>query len=87
MQQISVRGWRTKEPEFTEIAIEKPRAIRKMFEAAFGVEARPESVAEELNLSKEFLINVLSEFAGAPNSRVEKEIPSPKSSVLAMTRK
>jgi Zn-dependent peptidase ImmA (M78 family)/DNA-binding XRE family transcriptional regulator len=87
MQQISVRGWRTKEPEFTEIAIEKPRAIRKMFEAAFGVEVRPENVAEELNLSKEFLINVLSEFASAPNSRVEKEIPSPKSSVLAMTRK
>jgi Zn-dependent peptidase ImmA (M78 family)/transcriptional regulator with XRE-family HTH domain len=87
MQQISVRGWRTAEPQFTYIALEKPRAIKKMLEAAFGLEAKPESIAEELNLSKEFLIDVLSEFAGAPNCQVEKETPSVKPSLISMTRK
>ncbi len=87
MQQISVRGWRVREPEFTAISIEKPRAIRKMLEAAFGSQAKTENMAEMLNLSKEFLIDVLSEFAAAPSSQVEKEMSPARSSVLAMTRK
>jgi Zn-dependent peptidase ImmA (M78 family)/DNA-binding XRE family transcriptional regulator len=83
MQQISVRGWRTSEPEFTDIPIEKPRAIRKMFEAAFGPERRTESIAEKLHVSTEFLVDVLSEFAGPPN-QVDKETPDVKANVLSL---
>jgi Zn-dependent peptidase ImmA (M78 family)/DNA-binding XRE family transcriptional regulator len=87
MQQISTRGWRTAEPEFTDIAIEKPRAIRKMLEAAFGPQASPERMAEELNLSAEFLSDVLSEFALAPNSQVEQNTPPARANVLSLNRK
>jgi hypothetical protein len=85
MQQISVRGWRTAEPEFTEIRLEKPRAIKKMLEAAFGLDARSEKIAEEMNLSVEFLNDVLAEFALAPNSQPEQAVPPTRGNVVSST--
>jgi Zn-dependent peptidase ImmA (M78 family) len=87
MQQISSRGWRTAEPEFTDVAIEKPRAIRKMLEAAYGLEARPERIAQEFNLSAEFLNDVLSKFALAPNSQVERKAPSTPANIVSFNKK
>jgi Zn-dependent peptidase ImmA (M78 family)/DNA-binding XRE family transcriptional regulator len=87
MQQVSARGWRIAEPEFTDVAIEKPRAIKKMLEAAFGLEARPEKIAQELNLSTEFLNDVLSKFALAPNSEVERKVGSTPANIVSFNRK
>jgi Zn-dependent peptidase ImmA (M78 family)/DNA-binding XRE family transcriptional regulator len=87
MQQISARGWRIAEPEFTDVAIEKPRAIKKMLEAAFGLEARPEKIAQELNLSAEFLSDVLSKFALAPNTEVEQKVPTRPANIISLNRK
>jgi Zn-dependent peptidase ImmA (M78 family)/DNA-binding XRE family transcriptional regulator len=83
MQQISMRGWRTAEPQFAEIRVEKPRAIRKMIEVAFGDNTKPESIAEELNVAPEFFNEVMSGFTGAASSQADAHF-SPKANVVTM---
>jgi Zn-dependent peptidase ImmA (M78 family)/transcriptional regulator with XRE-family HTH domain len=74
MQQVSTRGWRTEEPEFAAIPSEKPRALRKMVEIAFGEDQTPQAIAEQLHIPVEFLSEMLSGFAGAP--RLKEALPS-----------
>lgn len=69
MQQISMRGWRTEEPEFGAIPMERPRAIRKMVEVVFGSEFDSKQVAKDFNLSPEFLDSFMAAFALAPGEK------------------
>jgi Zn-dependent peptidase ImmA (M78 family)/DNA-binding XRE family transcriptional regulator len=82
MQQISMRGWRTAEPQFTEIKLEKPRGIRKMMEVAFGDNARPDIVAKELNISQEFFNEVMSGFASAPGVASDAQLAPAKPNLI-----
>jgi len=74
MQQISMRGWRTAEPQFAEIKLEKPRAIRKMIEVAFGANAKQDVIAREFNVSPEFLNELISGFAAAPGGNADAQL-------------
>jgi Zn-dependent peptidase ImmA (M78 family)/transcriptional regulator with XRE-family HTH domain len=58
MMQISHRGWRSEEPEFNSV-IERPRALRKISEVAFGYSDTWERLAKEFNLSAIFVTSVL----------------------------
>ena len=58
-EQISIRGWRTREPENLDIAVEKPRTLRKMVELLpFGNNLS--RLAAELHLSVENVQEILS---------------------------
>jgi Zn-dependent peptidase ImmA (M78 family)/transcriptional regulator with XRE-family HTH domain len=69
MKQISARGWRTVEPEFTRIRPELPRAVRKMAEVVFGPNATTSQIASEFDLSEAFVDEVMGSFAGPPADR------------------
>jgi len=59
MLQISQRGWRTEEPSYSD-SVEKPRALRKLSEVAFGGEDSWEKLAKQFNLSSLFVKEILT---------------------------
>jgi Zn-dependent peptidase ImmA (M78 family)/transcriptional regulator with XRE-family HTH domain len=69
MQQISGRGWRTSEPDFSPVKPEAPRALRKMAEVAFGSEATASTIARRFDLSESFVSELLLSYASAPDDR------------------
>ena len=60
MMQISQKGWRCEEPTFTPNPLEKPRALRKLAEVAFGDQLDCTMIAKEFNLSSDFIYSTLS---------------------------
>lgn len=58
MMQISQRGWRSEEPIFKGLN-ERPRALRKLSEVAFGYSDTWDSLAREFNLSANFVATIL----------------------------
>lgn len=75
-EQISVRGWRTREPANLDIPIEKPRALRKIVELSpFG--KNPNRLATELRLNVEHvqeILNVYDDLTFPAQARDEREI-------------
>jgi Zn-dependent peptidase ImmA (M78 family)/DNA-binding XRE family transcriptional regulator len=66
MLQISQRGWRTEEPSYTK-AVEKPRALRKLSEVAFGGEDTWEDLARQFSLSPVLVKEILTACESAAN--------------------
>lgn len=62
-QQMSQRGWRTHEPSNLDIAVEKPRAVRKMAELLYGTPPDYRRIASDLNLPLRLVRNVLEDGA------------------------
>ena len=61
-QQLSTRGWRTREP--VEIPVERPRLMRQMIEKVFGNPVPLKVVAESLNVPENLVEQVLRAHAG-----------------------
>jgi Zn-dependent peptidase ImmA (M78 family)/DNA-binding XRE family transcriptional regulator len=60
-EQISIRGWRTREPQNLDIPVEKPRALRKIVELSpFG--NNYSRLASEVNLSVENVKEILDSY-------------------------
>ena len=76
MQQISARGWRTNEPEFSPMKPELPRALKKMVEVVFGPSAKAATIAHRFDLSESFVAELLSFYAMAPGKPQGKETTS-----------
>jgi len=72
MQQISSRGWRTIEPEFTALKPEVPRGLRKMIEIAFGGDVTPATVARRFDLSEDFATALFNAYAPPPMTSKSK---------------
>jgi Zn-dependent peptidase ImmA (M78 family)/DNA-binding XRE family transcriptional regulator len=62
-KQISSRGWNRKEPGY--VAPEKPRALRKLAEIAYGPSVRTEQFARAASWSEQLSLDVLSRHATA----------------------
>jgi Zn-dependent peptidase ImmA (M78 family)/transcriptional regulator with XRE-family HTH domain len=58
MKQIGMKGWRINEPTLTPLAVEKPRAIRKIAELVLGPSPNFKSAARELFITDEFLADI-----------------------------
>jgi Zn-dependent peptidase ImmA (M78 family)/transcriptional regulator with XRE-family HTH domain len=58
-QQMSQRGWRTREPSNLDVRPEKPRAFRKMAELLYGATPDYRRLAGDLNLPLPLIRNVL----------------------------
>jgi Zn-dependent peptidase ImmA (M78 family)/transcriptional regulator with XRE-family HTH domain len=87
MQQISARGWRLVEPDYGQHHPERPRALRKIIEVVFGDSAVVETVASELDLSPEFVSNLLQQYASAPTKAREATQHRSSSKVIVMGQK
>jgi Zn-dependent peptidase ImmA (M78 family)/DNA-binding XRE family transcriptional regulator len=87
MQQISARGWRLVEPDFGQLDPERPRALRKVIEVVFGESATAESIANELDLSPEFMNNLLLQYAPAPTKARDAPQHRISSKVIVMDHK
>ncbi|MGC2197942.1 MAG: XRE family transcriptional regulator [Terriglobales bacterium] len=59
-EQLSARGWRTREPENLDVPIEKPRLLSKMAELAFGNPPDAGQIAAETSLSFQMVSEVLA---------------------------
>jgi Zn-dependent peptidase ImmA (M78 family)/transcriptional regulator with XRE-family HTH domain len=72
MKQMSIRGWRTKEPVWKEREVEKPRALRKLIEVAFGRSASTKQIAKGFNLSEDFVGALLQMCSPGPSQESVK---------------
>ena len=59
-QQLSSRGWRTREPRMFDVPIEKPRALRQVAEMVYGIPVRYRKPAEHV-LYPENLVKAIIE--------------------------
>jgi Zn-dependent peptidase ImmA (M78 family) len=65
-EQMSVRGWRRREPEALDVAIERPRAFRKMVEVLYGVPIDYKRLSQETSLGQQMVKTVLEAHAESP---------------------
>lgn len=68
-QQVSRRGWRTREPANLDVPVEKPRAVRKMIELLYGNPPDMRRLAADIPLPPDLLRHVVDGAASA------KEMP------------
>lgn len=70
MQQVGMRGWRTKEP--VEIPAERPRGLRKMAELLYGKPIDMARLATDVKLSTALVRQILDLHAGGPAVEEQK---------------
>jgi Zn-dependent peptidase ImmA (M78 family)/transcriptional regulator with XRE-family HTH domain len=58
-QQLSARGWRTREPRMFDIPIEKPRAVRQIAEIVYGNPIRYKRLAEDVAMPESFIRSII----------------------------
>ena len=80
-EQLSAKGWRTKEPSNLDVPIEKPRALRQMAELIYGQSIDYERMAADMHLSIPFVRQVMQDYARS--SRAEEEHPGPSRNVIS----
>ncbi len=61
--QLSANGWRTREPENLDVAVEKPRLLRKMAEMAYGYPINYQQMASDCFVGMGELKTMLSAYA------------------------
>lgn len=86
MRQMSMKGWRTEEPMFARLDVEKPRALRKLLEVAFGSPMKITRVAKDLHVSEGFIKAIVDMSAVAPGERPAQKRKS-SSGVLHFERR
>lgn len=64
-QQLSQRGWRTREPENLDVPIEQPRAVRKMIELLYGSPPDMRRLSQDVALPADLLRHVVDGGAAA----------------------
>lgn len=80
-QQINQRGWKRREPSNLDVPREKPRAVRKVLESAFGTPIDYRRAGDELRLYPHFLRRIveahasLTELPRPDHDRPPKVIP------------
>ncbi len=84
-EQISLRGWRKKEPESLNIAPERPRAVRKMAEILYGNPVDYRRLATDAHLSAQFVRDVIEAHAEKAGSTI-KQAGASKRPVSFLTR-
>jgi Zn-dependent peptidase ImmA (M78 family)/DNA-binding XRE family transcriptional regulator len=71
-QQLSARGWRTREPRMFDIPVERPRALRQIAEMVYGNPIRYKKLAKDVSMP-EYLVKSIIE---AHATRIPEQ-PSP----------
>jgi Zn-dependent peptidase ImmA (M78 family)/transcriptional regulator with XRE-family HTH domain len=87
MRQMSMKGWRTEEPTWAPQQVEKPRALRKLLEVAFGSPIKINRVAKDLNVSESFVKTILDMCAAAPGEHAVQRKNSNRGGVVPFGRR
>jgi Zn-dependent peptidase ImmA (M78 family)/transcriptional regulator with XRE-family HTH domain len=84
-QQITMRGWRKVEPANLAVPVEKPRAIRKVLEGAYGSPIDYRRAAADLRLHPHFLRALVEPYATrSERPRQGRAIDSRTSNVISL---
>lgn len=62
-QQLSSRGWRTREPKIADVPVEKPRLVRQVAEIAYGNPVRYKKMAEDLGMPESLIKGIIEAHA------------------------
>lgn len=62
-QQLTMRGWRTREPRMLDVPIEKPRLVRQIAELIYGVPIRYSKFVEDVGIQESFLRSIIEAHA------------------------
>lgn len=62
-QQLSARGWRTREPRMFDVPVEKPRAVRQVAEMVYGNPIRYGKLAEDVSMPEHFVKAIIDAHA------------------------
>ena len=62
-QQLSARGWRTREPSNLDIPVEKPRFVRKIAEVIYGSPIDYRKIASDVGLTSHFVAEFMEIYA------------------------
>lgn len=74
-QKLSARGWRTQEPDELAVRVERPRAARQMAELLYGNPIDFKKLAEDVNLTEQFVKDVLDAHASKGASPAQSARP------------
>ncbi|MBC8991467.1 ImmA/IrrE family metallo-endopeptidase [Micromonospora chalcea] len=83
-KQISARGWNKKEPGF--VPLEKPRALRKMAELAYGPAIRTQQLASGAGWSEHLALDVLAQHASSDELPFEPLAASATDAIASTSR-
>jgi Zn-dependent peptidase ImmA (M78 family)/transcriptional regulator with XRE-family HTH domain len=86
MRQISMKGWRTDEPNLRPLTIEKPRAVRKLAEVAFGLKPNLSLIGRQFALTDKFLSNIFEMCAASPKEPAVRPQSAGRAGILAFKR-
>src|SRR6266852_2502883 len=84
-QQLSARGWRTREPRMFDVSIEKPRAVRQIAEIVYGNPIRYKRLAEDVAMPESFVRGIIEAHA-TKTTALPEEIPKPKADIVQFVR-
>jgi Zn-dependent peptidase ImmA (M78 family)/DNA-binding XRE family transcriptional regulator len=62
-QQLSARGWRTREPRMFDVPVEKPRAVRQIAEMVYGNPIRYKKLAEDVGMPENLVRSIIEAHA------------------------
>lgn len=62
-QQLSARGWRTREPQMYDVAVEKPRVLRQVAELVYGNPVRYRTLANDAAMPEELVKSIVEAHA------------------------
>lgn len=68
MEQISTKGWRTREPANLDVPEEKPRSLRQMAEIVYGNPIDMERLATDANLNVFMVRQIIDSYAEGPRT-------------------
>jgi Zn-dependent peptidase ImmA (M78 family)/transcriptional regulator with XRE-family HTH domain len=87
-QQLSARGWRTREPRMFDVPVEKPRAVRQIAEMVYGNPIRYKKLAEDVAMPEKFVRSIIEAHAAKISERSEQEgveqIQKPKAGIVVL---
>ncbi|MCI0627884.1 MAG: XRE family transcriptional regulator [Acidobacteria bacterium] len=83
-QQLSIKGWRTHEPEQLNIPVERPRLLRNMAELVYGFPINYSRFAAEARVSEQELRSIMALYAD--RKELAKEDLPPKGKVMSFPK-
>jgi Zn-dependent peptidase ImmA (M78 family) len=85
-QQLSARGWRTREPRMFDVAVEKPRAVRQIAEIVYGEPIRYKKLAEDVGMRENFVRAIIEAHSRKVPEQLTAETEKPKAQVVEFGR-
>ncbi|MGH9376872.1 MAG: helix-turn-helix domain-containing protein [Terriglobia bacterium] len=77
-EQLSIKGWRTKEPSNLDIPVERPRGLRQMAELTYGNPIDYDRFSADVHIHPELLREIMRRFAESESRHSPESIAASK---------